>query len=198
MATPFGARSKNLIFAPEGLRNPGKCLQWPHLYMTYEKHISKLLTLGVIDEKLNFRGCEAKTLLACCIFWMRKPLTHLSWILAWMDFKVHGTNIDRKTIDPGWANCPNGHALLRQAKILFSLLKVVETILTHFYCRNSLYDFWSNICSKVLILGVIDKKLIFRGCRAKILLACCIWEWYRFIYHENWHKYTSESKEQII
>ena len=33
-----------------------------------------------------------------------------------MDFKVHRTNIDRKTIDPGWATCPNGHALLRKAQ----------------------------------------------------------------------------------
>ena len=39
MATPFCARPKNPIFAPDGRRdysNTEKCSQWPHLYMAYE------------------------------------------------------------------------------------------------------------------------------------------------------------------
>ena len=96
-----------------------------------------MLILGVIDEKMIFRGCEAKILLACCIFCTEKVIDSfikeigLDILQGPLNKYRPGDNQAQVGNLPKW---PRPFA--PGPKILFSLLKVVETIPIQENVRN--------------------------------------------------------------
>ena len=62
---------------------------------------------------------------------------HSSCNLAWMDFKVHGTNIDQQIIESRWLTFPNGHTLSDEALNSFVRHIPTDTSPIHKYSKIS-------------------------------------------------------------